>query len=280
MNCPKCGKENPEGAAFCGGCGYDFSSDSIMNALEDTVSEEKSSKKEPKKQRSAAKKTKKAQDDPDNKKKSKLKLKIILAAVAVVIIAAAIFVLLMLFSSTEGEKVLKNVPIGRDIAYAETKINRSFTTVSKYDALNTLGGFDSVCESDSGLRVEGTHFPEWAVAVSLAEDDTISRVAYYDFSVLQKNWKGHHSSDELTSAFIEYGMSEKAVERKMGFKPYTIIKEIDNTVTYVYRYYYSDDVTGNDAVCNYFVVFNDVDKSVKDVYSTRIDYCGFMLGTD
>lgn len=280
MKCPKCGKDNPEGSAFCGECSYDFSSDSIMNALEETVPEEKNPQKESKKHRPSVKKVKNTQDSTEDKKKSKLKLKIILAAVAVAVVAAAIIILLVLFSSTEGEKVLKNVPIGRDIAYAETKIDRSFTTVSKYDALNVLGGFDSVCESDSGLRVEGTHFPEWAVTVALAEDDTINRVAYYDFSVLQKSWKGHHSSDELTSAFIEYGMSEKAVERKMGFKPYTIIKEIDNTVTYVYRYYYSDDVTGNDAVCNYFVVFNDVDKSVKDVYSTRIDYCGFMLGTD
>lgn len=276
MKCPECGKDNPEGTAFCG-CGYDFSSDSIMNTLDEEPPEEE---KKQKKRRQTKKKAKKARDDADNKKKSRLKLKIILAVAAAVIIAAAILVLLILFSSTEGEKVLKNVPIGRDIAYAETKINRSFTTVSKYSALNSLCDFDNVCESESGLRVEGNHFPEWAVTVSLAEDNTISRVAYYDFSVLQKSWKGHRSSGELDSGFIEYGMSEKAVERKMGFKPYTIAKEIDNTVTFVYRYYYSDDVTGNDVVCNYYVVFNDVDESVKNVYSSEIDYRGLMLGTD
>ncbi len=281
MICPKCGKENSEDAAFCGECGYDFSSDNIMNALDngDSESEKPSSKKE--KRRSKKEKDKRNNgENTDNKKSKKTKVKVILVAVAVIIVVIAVAVLVLFFSSTEGEKVLNNIPIGRDVAYAESKTGRNFTTVSKYAAVEDIAAFDNICEADSGLRVEGIQYPEWAVTISLAEDKTINKVVYYDFSQLQKNWKGHHSNDEIPLARIEYGMSEKSVERAMGFKPYTIIKEVDNNVTYVYRYYYSDDVTGNDVVCNYSVVFDDANGSVKDVYVSIVDYASVIINAD
>lgn len=37
MKCPNCGFENEEGAAFCGGCGEDLSSENIMNALDESA---------------------------------------------------------------------------------------------------------------------------------------------------------------------------------------------------------------------------------------------------
>jgi hypothetical protein len=292
MKCPACGTENADDAAFCGECGYNFSPENIMNTLDENVSDNaeneknkysKHSKKSPKPRRS--KKKDAVSDAADESgggknRQKRLRVKIILIAIVIIAAVVGIIILLSMFSSTEGEKVLKNVPIGRNVEYAESKIDREFTKVSRYDAVNALGEFDFICEPDSGLRVEGAHFPEWAVTVSLAADETIEQVYYYDFSALQKNWKGHHMNAEIPLTSIEYGMSEKAAERKMGFKPYMIIKDIDNTATYIYRYYYSDDITGNDVVCNYYVVFNDADGSVKDVYSENLDYCGFMLGVN
>ncbi len=274
MKCPNCGFENEDGAAFCGGCGEDLSSENIMNALDESAkqTDAKTEKKSGKKK----KRREKAADGGDTAvKKSKVKPALITAAIIIVLAAAAILVLMNMPS--EGEKVLKNVPIGRNLAYAEAKTETVFTAESKYEAVNGLGDFDNICEGNATIKVEGVSFPEWAIAVSLANDETIERVTYYDFSQLQTNWKGHHSKNEIDQNIVEYGMKRKAVDRVLGFTPYSIVKGIDNTVTNVYRYYYSDEVTGNDVVCNFYVVFNDVDESVKNVYVEKLDYINFMI---
>ena len=59
MKCPNCGFENEEGAAFCGGCGEDLSSENIMNALDesakqtDAKAEKRSGKKKKRKEKAA-----------------------------------------------------------------------------------------------------------------------------------------------------------------------------------------------------------------------------------
>ena len=175
---------------------------------------------------------------------------------------------------------IKQVTIVDNVISGKLKDGKDFSTVSKYDSMKELSSFGSICEADNGIKVEGTHVPEWAVTVSLAADNTIDRVTYYDFSQLQKTWKGHHEPAEISVDAVEYGMSEKEAERKLGFKPYTIIKGIDNTSTYVYRYYYSDEMNGNDVVVNYFVIFNDIDGSVKNVYASKLSYNAFMLSVN
>lgn len=263
MKCAKCGFENMEGAGFCGQCGEDLSSDSIMNTLDENAENvKKKSKKEKKKKN-------------DGEKPKKNIKAIVISCVAAVGVAAGV-IAIMLNLPSEGEKVLKNVPIGRDLAYAEAKTECDFNEKSKYDSLSSVPDFDNICEGNLTIKVEGVSFPEWAIAVELANDETINRVVYYDFSQLQKDWKGHHSSEKIEQSVIEYGMKRKAVDKALGFTPYSIIKEIDNTVTNIYRYYYSDEATGNDIVCNFCVVFNDVDESVKDVYVTEIEYIGLM----
>ena len=273
MKCTSCGFENEEGSAFCGGCGADLSSENIMNTLDDSA---KATEAKPKKVKNA-KKVRAVSEDKAAKRK---KFKTVLIIVLVLIAIAAVVILVLMNMPSEGEKVLRNVPIGRDLAYAEAKTETDFTEVSKYEAVKQLGDYDSVCEGDMTVKVEGVAFPEWLIAVSLADDNTIERVGYYDFSQLQKSWKGHHSANEIDKSVIEYGMKRKAVDRVLGFTPYSIIKGIDNTVTNVYRYYYSDSVTGNDVVCNFCVVFNEVDESVKNVYVNELDFIGLMTAAD
>lgn len=276
MKCPNCGFENEEGAAFCGGCGENLSSENIMNTLDESA--KKTEKDSAKKKKQKKNKAEAAEGGEKAAKRNKVKA-VFIAAVILVLIAAAAMLVLMNMPS-EGEKVLKNVPIGRNLAYAEAKTETEFLTVSKYDAVNELGDFSNICEANLTIKIEGVSFPEWAIAVSLANDETIDRVTYYDFSQLQKNWKGHHSPKMIDQSVVEYGMKRKAVDRALGFTPYSIIKGIDNTVTNVYRYYYSDEATGNDVVCNFYVVFNDVDESVKNVYVNELDYIRFMISTN
>lgn len=272
MKCTKCGFENEEGAAFCGGCGEDLSSENIMNTLDENA------KKTEKKSKKGHKARNEKVSDAEKESKRK-KIKVIFISVAIVAVVAAVVILVLMNMPSAGEKVLKNIPIGRDLAYAEAKADCDFVAISKYEALKSLGEFDNVCEGNLSIKIEGVSFPEWAITLSLADDGTIERVTYYDFSQLQKNWKGHHSSGEIDKSVIEYGMKRKAVDRALGFTPYTIIKGIDNTVTNVYRYYYSDENTGNDVVCNFYVVFNDVDESVKNVYVDELKYIDFMVAT-
>ncbi len=278
MKCPKCGAEAAGDAAFCGNCGYDFSADNIMNELDKPEEEKPKEKKKPGGKAKAGREKNTPSDE--EKKKKRIKLRITLIAAAAFVVAAAVIIFVLSLSSTEGEKVLKNIPIGRDMAYAESKTDRDFTLVSKYDAFGSVADFDGVCEADSGIKIEGIHLPEWAVTVTLASDNTIKTAAYYDFSQLQKSWKGHHSAGEIPVTNIEYGMNEKAVERAMGFKPYAVVKKIDNTASRIYRYYYSDDITGNDKVCNFVVVFDDANGTVKDVYVKTVDFCGLMLSVN
>ncbi|MGN0598760.1 MAG: zinc ribbon domain-containing protein [Oscillospiraceae bacterium] len=278
MKCPKCGFENEDGAAFCGGCGEDLSSENIMNALDESAkqTEARSAKKSGKKKKQRKDKA----ADGAEKVEKKPKVKAILIAAALLLVLAVAAMLILMNMPSEGEKVLKNVPIGRNLAYAEAKTEETFAKISKYDAVNRFGDFDNICEGNLTIKVEGVSFPEWAIAVTLAADDTIDKVTYYDFSALQNNWKGHHSSEKIELTAVEYGMKRKAVDRVLGFTPYSIIKGIDNTVTNVYRYYYSDEMTGDDVVCNFCVVFNDVDECVKNVYVNELDYIGFMTSVN
>ena len=121
-----------------------------MNALDESAkqTDAKADKKSVKKK----KRKEKAADGGDAAvKKSKVKPVLITAAIIIVLAAAAIFVLMNLPS--EGEKVLKNVPIGRNLAYAEAKTETDFTKVSKYDAVNKLGDFDNICETPASSAV-------------------------------------------------------------------------------------------------------------------------------
>ena len=269
MKCPKCGFDHEDGSVFCGSCGEDLSSLNIMNTLDENARATE--------MRSKKKKIKTDVQSSGEKAAKLKKIKIISVIVLILAVSAAIAIAVLMNLPTTGEKVLENVPIGRDLAYAEAKTGREFSAVSDYNAMKSLGKYDYICEEDTAVKVEGINFPEWAINVSLANDKTINRVTYYDFTQLRSGWKGHKSSSEIDQTVIEYGMKRKAVDRALGFAPYIIIKDVDNTVTTIHRYHFADDLTGDDVVCNFCVVFNDIDESVKNVYVNEIDYINFLV---
>ena len=279
MDCPKCKAAVENSAAFCTNCGYDFSSDNIIDTLDKSVSESKEKKiKEKKEKRYLLNFKKKAEKADENAKKRRLIIvRAVLITAAVLIIFAAFVVIASLIKSNEGIKTLDNIPIGRDLAYAESKTGKDFVLISRHTAVADICEFDGIYESDKVVKSEGVNLPEWAVTVQLGDDQSIQKASYYDFAVLQNGWKGQSCSEEIGIDVVEYGMTEKEVERKLGFKPYVVIKDIDNTITYIYRYYYSDTLTGDDVVCNYCVIFNDVDGNVKDVFVREIEYKHVMM---
>ena len=277
MVCPKCKNEMKDESAFCTKCGYDFSSDNIMDALDADKKEEKKNKKEDKKEKKLSLFKGKKKDDGSDKKRRSFIIKAVLIAVAAIAVVVGVLLIISLVSANEGRKILNNIPIGRDLAYAESKTGKDFVLISRHDALQVICPFDGVYESENAIKAEGINLPEWAVTVSIASDNTINKASYYDFSQLQSTWKGQSCAAEIPITTVEYGMTDKEVEKKIGFKPYAIVKEINNTVTYVYRYYYEDNLTGNDVVNNFYVVFDDVDGNVADVFAENIAYTEVLM---
>lgn len=279
MDCPKCKAVVENGIAFCTHCGYNFSSDNIIDTLDKTAVDNKEKKvKEKKEKKSLFNFKKKTEKTDENAKKRKLIIvRSVLITAAVLIVIAAVIVIASLIKSNEGIKTLDNLPIGRDLAYAESKTGKDFVLISRHTAVADICEFDGIYESEDAVRCEGVNLPEWAVTVQFGEDQSISKASYYDFAVLQNGWKGQYCADEIAIEAIEYGMTEKEVERKLGFEPYVVIKDIDNTITYIYRYYYTDTLTGDDVVCNYCVIFNDIDGNVKDVFVREIEYKHVMM---
>ena len=264
MICPVCGADIPDGSVFCENCS--------SKIVAEPKSEENTKQAKDNKKGKKTKKTDGKKFKPNGKA-----IKVAAAAIVIVLLIAGIIFVLLKFSTTEGEKITQSVPIGRDIDYAETKAGVDFTTASKYSALKSVDKFDYVYEADHSIKIDGIFLPEWSVMLSEGDDKTISRVAYYDFAQLQKSWKGNLQKAEIPSGTVIFGMKENAVDKAVGMKPYATIKDINNTSTSVYRYCYPEAETGNIIVCNYFVVYNDVDGTVKDVHSSVIDYCASML---
>lgn len=275
MDCPKCKAVIENGAAFCTHCGYDFSADNIMDTLDKSENVKKENKKPNKKNTKKSifnfgKKSDK--NDESAKKRRTIILKAVLITAAAMILIGAIVVLASVIKSNEGVNTLDNIPIGRDLAYVESKTGKDFVLISRHTAVKDICEFDGILESEKAVRCDGVNLPEWAVTVEIGEDKAVNKAVYYNFTAVQDGWKGNYSSSQIETEVIEYGMTEKDVEKKLGFKPYIIIKDIDNTVTYIYRYYYTDTLTGDDVVCNYCVIFNDVDGNVKDVYVRDVNY--------
>lgn len=211
---------------------------------------------------------------PEINKNNRIKI-IVVVAIILIIITAVIYII-ALFNTSEGEKLANGIAIGRNIEYVQTDSGVEFKDTSNYPYLTKISDFDVVHESDKTVKVNGITLPEWAVLITQNSDNLIDTVTYYDFSQLQKNWKGNKSTSRIDNNTIKYGMKAYEVKNKLGFKPYYIQTGIDNTKTYVYRYYFSDTQTNNDVVVNLFVVY-DVNDKVKLTYSNDIDYAPFLL---
>lgn len=212
-----------------------------------------------------------------NKKKKFKRFKLILIIAVIAIVVAAILYLIALFNSGEGEKLAKKIPIGRNIEYAEKQTGVTFSETSQYNQLEKILDFDYVYECNKSVKISGVTLPEWVIMITKNPDGLIETVTYYDFAQLQKSWKGYKTNKLIENTDVQYGMSALEVKNALGVKPYYIETGIDNSVTYVYRYYFVDPETNNDVVMNYYVVFNDVNDSVKLVYSKEIDFTAYLL---
>lgn len=267
MKCPECGFELNDNEVYCENCGAE-----IVAALPSSPDGEKQGN------------VKNRKKNADNKGASKLKLgaAIIGTVAAIAVIVTITVCVVNAVKASEGRKIFEKVPLGRDISMIESDTGTTFLSgeSSAYGALNHIADYNYICESEKSVTVDGIMLPEWAVLLRDGSAGSVGEAVLYNFTVIKHSWMGTKTASKLELSAVEYGTSIKAAERAIGLKPYTIVKEsTENTSTYVYRYHYVDDESGNNCVMNFYVIVSDVDNQVKDVRDEQLDYLNLIFRT-
>ena len=266
MKCPDCGFDIDDNEVYCPHCGREI--------VEVNQSDNESHKKKLKKRIS--------EDDKDSKGKKDLSLilKIAAAVVAVILIVIIIVSIAVSVNASKGRKIFDKIPLGRDAAIIGSETGAAFLTgeSSAYSVVNYIADYDHICESEKSVTVDGIKLPEWAVLLRESPSGSVEEAVLYNFSILKRSWMGEKLSSKIESSAVEFGSKIRSAERAIGLKPYTIIREsAENTSTYVYRYHYTDEESGNNFVMNFYVIVNDVDGKVIDVREEQLDYLNLIL---
>ncbi len=269
MKCPKCKEEIENEVAFCGICGFKIHG--YTDEGENDFVQPQNNKKNRIKEFFSH-----TENSPGVLKRNK-KLKFAGISIFILIIVMLTVYFLSVVSVTEGERVLKDIPLGRNIEYISKETGVDFIPVSEYSYLGEINRYNYIFESKKNIKIEGINLPEWAVMLSYDSGGIINLAAYYDFTVLIRDWKGVKKDAGFDESVILYGMNLKETEKAINIPPYTIIMGIDNQSTYVYRYNKTDSLSGNTNVFNLYVVFDDVSGEVTDAYSNAVDFGRVLL---
>ncbi|MCI7767331.1 MAG: hypothetical protein MSJ26_05025 [Oscillospiraceae bacterium] len=275
MICKKCGSECPDGNIFCEACGAELDAPVLPENVDDKGRMKKQAK--PKKEKAPKPKKEKKQRTAEEKAALAKKLKaagICLALIAVIVI---VVIIMQLLGSSDGYNAAQKIPVGRNVAFAESETGLTFEKKSANGMINNMTSFDYICISDKTTKVSGSEQPRWVILLTVGEDDIITAVEYYDFTQLKLNWKGRKMAEMLDQNSLDYGMSIKSVNKKLGLKPYYIKRTVSNDSTYCYRYFYTDPEQGYDRSYNYYVEFSDVEMAVKNVNYREINYAATIL---
>ena len=265
MKCPNCGFDIDDNEVYCQHCGMEI----VEAAQPESETQEK------KKKRKVVK-----DDEMKGKKDLSLILKIAAAVVVVIVIVIIIVSIAASVNSSKGRKIFDKIPLGRDAAMIGSETGAAFLTgeSSEYSVVNYIADYDHICEAEKSVTVDGIKLPEWAVLLRENSSGSVEEAVLYNFSILKHSWMGEKLSSKIEASAVEFGSKIKAAERSIGLKPYTIIKEsAENTSTYVYRYHYTDEESGNNFVMNFYVIVNDVDGKVVDVREEQLDYLNLIL---
>lgn len=275
MNCPKCGELLPENTALCPNCGneikeYDMFDDAPADEIKPAEKKEvKPSKKQP------PKKAKK-KDKPAN---PAIRKKLLLAALLIIILVLGGMFIAAQLGASEGRRTADKIAddaLGRSVEIAETKLGVTLYEQSRFSYLEKVAPYNYIVEDDADVRVCGITLPEWAVFVSTNPGGKISKVTYYDFSVLQNDWRGRKLNAAVDLSAVQFGMNAAEAEKLLGLKPYSVTKTVDDLTIYKYRYYYTDAITGNDKAFS-IEIDVDLENRVKSTATTEINFMNFIL---
>lgn len=248
MVCPNCEANIAEGVQFCPNCGVNVFLNDVVTA------------------------------PPAPKSKAKINLKLIGVGFGTIALIVLVIVIIMLINSNPGRKIANVISesLGRSVTIAEKNANITLEQSSEFSVLKNIVNYDFIYEAPNIVKVEGIRMPEWAIFVNNDENDKISSVVYYDFKTMERDWKGQKSTKLINSDLINYGMKMKDVERKVPLKPLSITHTNEDTVIYLYKYYFVDPVDKNDKAY-YFTICYDINNEVTSVQSKENDYISYIF---
>lgn len=249
MTCPNCEANVADGEKFCPNCGADI-------LLATTPEKPKS----------------------ENKDKKPKIIKILTIVIPVVLIGIIIVLIASLFVTNKGELVSENISknLGRSVAMAEKNTQLKLKTSSSYTVLKDIVNYNYIYESKKSTKIEGINVPEWVVFITVDNNDKIDKVTYYNFKVLQKNWKGQKIEKKFDESKIKYKTTLKDAKKLIPLKPLAITSSNSDETIYLYKYYYTDSIDKNEKAY-YLTVKYDMNNSVKDIDSKMSDYISFIF---
>lgn len=275
MNCPKCGELLPENTALCPNCGSDIDEyDMFADAPADEIKPREKNQVKSAKKQSPKKGKKKA--PPAN---PALRKKLVLAALLIIILVLGGMFIAAQLGASKGRRTADKIAddaLGRSIEIAQTKLGVTLYEQSRFSYLEKVSAYNYIIESDADVRVCGITLPEWSVFVSTDPSSKINKVTYYDFSVLQNDWRGRKLNAAVDLSAVQFGMSAGEAEKLLGLKPYSVTKTVDDLTIYKYRYYYTDAITGNDKAFS-IEIDVDLENRVKSTATTEINFMNFIL---
>lgn len=223
-------------------------------------------------------------DNTDKSKKPKFNNRKLIATVALAVVVVALIAVLIYFvsgiiSGSEGKKLAESLKddLGKSIAMAEKNTGRTLETTSEYSVLKNIVDYDYICESKNTVKVGGIQMPEWAVFITIDNNDKISSVVYYNFKLLKSNWKGQKTSANIDTSLITYNMTKKEAEKIVSVSPLAVTYSNDDTTTYLYKYYYADKTDSGNEKAYYLCVIYNMDDIVRVVDAKESDYVSFIF---
>jgi hypothetical protein len=245
MDCPKCRKAVSDSDYVCPYCGTKIRTEP-----------EKSKKKRTEKDKSVKVKVKsnttkgglfKRKKSPDREviPKSELLSKFKIVAVVICIILIVILLITILFSalSSKGEKYADIAAqyIGKDFSAIKDEDDIHFKDESACFGVNSTVDFDYIFESDKKIKAQDIAYPQWAVTISLADNNYITDVTYTNFSVIKKDMRGEKHGSLVNLDNFKEGCKQSSVTKYVDMTPYNIHYAQSGIVTYTYKYYYFRD---------------------------------------
>lgn len=274
MICPNCGSEIKDGLQFCTECGEEL--------LSSLSSEDKASASKRKPAPGAGKRGRKA---PPRRKNS-WKLYAILAGAVLVVVL--IIILALVLNKSPGVRIADDLAdkMGRTVALAEKNANIEMSQESDFSVLKTIVDYDYITASTKTVTVEGIRLPEWVVFVECSDEENVNKsdktsakietVSYFDFSVIQHNWKGQHTSEAVDTSKLTAGMSKREAEKQLTLTPVSTTYGSDDTVSYHYKYYFVDADSKDELAYSLSVKF-DADGNITAVENKQRDYIALLL---
>lgn len=224
MICPKCKTNNAIEEKYCINCG--FSLESAGSAVKDDEAAATNAWFKPKNKKSA----------------------LIGVALVALILLFLVVVLVIELSKSESEELaeLLSEGVGHKTSDLLNLENVSLKEKSTYSGVTDYIKFSYLNESGDSLRVDGVKMPEWLITL-FEEDDIVTSVILYDFTVMKETYKGIETKEEIKLSSFSSGDNFSRVRNAIDLDPYTVEYKDDDVVIYTYKYYYTDTADNEQA---------------------------------